>query len=373
MTTVGLAVALALGATLPPPPAGPDLRTSLPPAPVQLYRTVWQRPLVPVKPLEVGPQERGGAAVDPQRGLVIVGTRDAWLHAFRPDGTVAWELKGAGGGFGTPTIDGDTVYVGSSDGNLYAVAIPTGKARWIYPAKEDVSTRPALAGGLVLVASLQDTIFAVDARTGAWKWHHRREQKADSLTIFGAAAVAVGGGAAFAAYSDGFVASLDPATGASRWERRVAPTGTHLDVDSIALDGDRLYAAAYSGAVLALDARTGKDLWSFAAPAASRVAVGAGFVFAVTPTSVFVLAPTSGGVLWTAPLEGSPGAAPVLAGKWLLVPSGAGGLRWLEAATGRSLRHFDPGTGVLAAPGVGGGRVYVLSNGGDLLALDLAG
>jgi outer membrane protein assembly factor BamB len=370
MPVVGLALALALASTVPPPPAGPDARTTLPPAPLALYRVAWQRPLVPPQALEVGPQEHGAVAVDPQRGLAVVGTRDGWLHAFRPDGTVAWEFKAAGG-FGPPTIEGDTVYVGSSDGNLYAVAIPTGKARWTYAAKEDLSTRPALAGGLVIVASLQDTVFAVDAATGAWRWHHRREQKGEGLTIFGAASVSVSGGLAFAGYSDGFVAALDPATGAARWERRVSPSGTHLDVDSLAVEGDRLYAAAFSGAVLALEARTGKDVWSAAAPGASRVVVGGGFVFAVTSTSVVALAPLNGAQLWTTPLDGSPGATPALAGKWLLVPAGSGGLRWLEAATGRPLRRFEPGTGVLAGPGVGAGRVYVLSNGGDLFALDL--
>ena len=101
------------------------------------------------------------------------------------------------------------------------------------------------------------------------------------------------------------------------------------------------------------------------------MAVGGGFVYAVTPSSVFGLSPATGAALWTTPLEGSPGAPPALAGKWLLVPAGDAGLRWLEAATGRPLRQFEPGTGVLASPGVGSGRVYVLSNGGDLFALDL--
>ncbi len=361
--TAGLALALVLAA------AGPGVRTALPPAPVRLYTVAWQRPLVPLRSMEVGPQERGGVGVDPQRGLAVVGTRDGWLHAFRPDGSVLWELR-AGGGFGPPVVDGDTVYAGSADGMLYAVAIATGKPRWTYAAKEDLSTRPALARGLVLVASLQDTVFAVDAASGAWKWHHRRERKGEGLTIHGAASVQVAGDATFAGYSDGYVAALDVATGAARWERRVAPAGTHVDVDALALDGDRLYAAAYSGAVLALEARTGKELWSFPAPGASQVAVAGGVVVAVTPANVIGLTP-AGAALWTTPLEGSPGGPPAFAGKWLLVPAAQGGLRWLEASTGRPLRAFDPGTGVLAWPGIGSGRVYVLSNGGDLFALDL--
>jgi outer membrane protein assembly factor BamB len=359
-----LALALALAA------AGPGVQAQLPPAPVRLYRVAWQRPFVALRPFEVNPQERGGVAVDPQRKMAFFGTRDGWLHAVRADGTIAWELRSTGG-FGVPLVQGDTVYAGSSDGRLYAVAVATGTPRWTYEAREDLSTRPALADGLVLVQSLQDTVFAVDAATGAWRWHHRREQKGEGLTIFGAASVQVNGGTAYAAFSDGFAIALDVKTGAQRWSRRVAPAGTHLDVDGLAVDGERLYAAAFSGAVLALDARSGETLWSVEAPGATRLALAGGLVVAVTSASVVGLSPTDGGAIWTTPLGGSPSGAPAVAGKWLLVPAGPGGVRWLEAANGRLLRVFQPGTGVFGTPGVGGGRVYVLSNGGDLFALDL--
>ncbi len=72
-----LALALALAAT------GPGVETTLPPAPIQLYRVAWQKPLVRLELLETKPQERGGVAVDPQRGIAFVGTRDGWLHALR--------------------------------------------------------------------------------------------------------------------------------------------------------------------------------------------------------------------------------------------------------------------------------------------------
>ena len=92
----------------------------------------------------------------------------------------------------------------------------------------------------------------------------------------------------------------------------------------------------------------------------------------MTPSSVVGLSPVDGAAIWTAPLGGSPAGAPVLAGKWLLVPAGGGGLRWLEASTGRLLRVFEPGHRASPARrGVADGRVYVLSNGGDLFALDL--
>src|SRR5512133_2229257 len=227
MSALALALALA---------AGPGVRTTLPPAPVRLYEVAWQRPFVPVTPLDWKPEEHGGVAVDPVTKLAIFGTRDGWLHAVWPDGKLAWEYQ-ASGPLGPPAIEGDTVYVGSSDGKLYAVAIPTGKERWQYKAEEDLTTRPAVTQGAVFVASLQDTLFCVDAATGAWKWHHRRETKAAGFTIFGAASAVAGPDAVYAAYSDGFAAAIDPKSGAARWEKQIAPSDEHLDVDALALDG----------------------------------------------------------------------------------------------------------------------------------------
>lgn len=364
MTALALALALAA--------SGPGVRTSLPPAPVQLYRVVWQRTFVPPTALEYKIEERGGVAVDPATRLAIFGTRDGWLHAVRPDGTLAWEFQGAGP-FGQPRVDGDTVYVGSTDGRLYAVAIPTGKERWRYQTDEDLTTRPAVAHGLVFVASQQDTLYALDAATGAWKWHHRAEAKATGgFTIYGAAAAIAGGDVVYVSHSDGLAAAIDAKAGAAMWKKQLAVTGDHLDVDGLALDAGRLYAACYSGSVVAVNARTGEIVWTAAAPGASRVAVAEGLVVAVTASTIDAFSIADGSRAWSVPMRGSPETDPVPAGRWMLVPTGEQGLLWLETASGRVLRVFDPGTGVSASPAILGRRVYVLSNGGDLYALDLS-
>lgn len=362
MKAIALALALA---------TGPGVSSRLPPGPLDLYRIAWMRPVVGPRTMESRPLEPGGVAVDPQSGVAVFGTRDGWLHAIRPDASVAWELRTSGGFWAPPAIDGGVAYVGSTDGGLYAVAIATGKQLWRYDSKEELGTRPAIANGTVFVMSLQDTLFAVDAKTGAWRWHHRREPRA-GFTVRGAAWPVVRGDTVWAGYSDGFVAALDVANGQTRWERALAPAGDYLDIDSLQVDGKRLYAAAFSGAVLAVDAATGDPAWAFRAPGAVRVVASPSLVVAVTTTSVHGLDPVAGGVLWTAPIGGAPGGgAPVMAGPWVLVPAGEGGLRFLEASSGRTLRVLEPGTGIAATPGVGGERVYVLSNGGDLLALDL--
>ncbi len=364
MTALALALAL-----LASPPQG--MASQLPPAPLELYRVAWMRPFVGPQALETSALEPGGVGVDPQTGMAVFGTRDGWLHAVTPEGKVAWELKTEGGSWAPPAFDGDTVYAGSSDGRLYAIAISSGKQRWRYDAKEELGTRPVVADGTVFVMSLQDTLFAVDARTGAWRWHHRREPKS-GFSIRGAAWPAVRAGVVFAGYSDGFVAALESGTGKTRWERQVAPAGDYLDVDGLALEDGRLYVAAFSGSVLSLDVESGDVIWVFRAPGAVRLAAGPGLLVAVAANTLYGLSPASGSPLWSTPLEGAPGTGePVRAGQLILLPTGTAGLRFVEAASGRTLRTLDPGTGISGTPAVNGDRVYALSNAGELLALDL--
>lgn len=342
----------------------------LPPAPSDAWRVRWIRQQVAPDVLEWRPREPAAPAVDPLTGTVITGTRDGVLRARTPDGRALWEFR-AGGAFpAAPAIAGATVFAGSSDGKVYALELASGRERWRYAAGEEVGTTPAVAGGAVYVATLQDTLVALDAATGAWRWHHRRETPA-GFTVRGAAGPAVADGAVFGAFSDGHVVALDATTGAVRWQSKVAPAGQFVDVDStpVVKDG-RVYVAAYSGAIVALDAASGREEWSSRSPGASRVALAGDVVVAVTTTQVLGIGRGGGEVLWTAPLGGVPGGAPLVIGDRVFVPTG----RLLAAhdvGSGRRVLTFDPGTGVTAAPAASGERLYVLSNGGALIALDL--
>lgn len=357
-------VAAVLAAAVGAPPA--------PPAASTLYRILWTRQLTPATLLEYRPQEPGGAGVDPASGLVVVGTRDGWVHAFLPDGTRLWEFRTAGSFLAPPLVGSEAVYVGSLDGRLYAREKSTGKERWQYDVKEEIGSQPVAAGGLVYVATLQDTVLALDARSGAFKWHYRRDGSG-GFTIRGVARPVVEGGVLYAGFSDGTVAALDAAAGTLRWERRVAPRADFMDVDGIALDEGRLYAVAYSGVAVALDAATGKTLWEVKAPQACRVAAGKGYVGVVTLDAVLFMTGTDGKELWRLPLQGTPTGLPVALGRGLgllLVPNGQG-LLLIDARAGRVLRNFTRGEGASSSPVVADRRVYMLSNAGELVAVEL--
>jgi outer membrane protein assembly factor BamB len=343
----------------------------LPAAPSKIWSVAWQKQLVPPSLLDWHPQELGGPAIDPVSGMVIVGTRDGRLHCRDFDGARVWDLETGGRIDAPPRIDGNRVYFGSTDGKLYAVSLASGKVIWTYDTQEEVGTTPVVAGGLVLVMTLQDSLVAVDAQTGAWKWHHRREVK-EGFTIRGAASVMAAGGLAIGAYSDGAVAALDLATGGVKWERSVAPEGNFMDVDSLRLQGGRLYAAAYSGAIYALEPETGRQIWEVKAPGASRLTLSGGLLLAVTATQLLGIDAREGAVRWTLAFDGVPTGSPVILNNGLAAVPNAKGLLFVDTSAGHVVRVFNPGTGVSSTPAWLGQRVYVLSNAGDLLALDLS-
>jgi outer membrane protein assembly factor BamB len=343
----------------------------LPPAPAHVWDVEWTRRLVPPAALEWNVIEPGGPAIDPVSGKVVVGSRDAKLRAFDARGNRLWTFEAEDAFEGQANIHGGTVYAGSRDGRLYAIALDSGRERWRYDAGEEVGTRPVFANGTVIVATLQDTLIAVDAETGAWKWHHRRDVPR-GFTISGAAGPTVVGGTVYTAYSDGHVAALSAASGQVLWERLVAPPGQFLDIDSTpVVSGGRVYVAAYSGSVFALDAATGRVDWESKAPGAARVALAGEALVAVTLSQIVGFDPVDGRVLWTTPFEGVPAGQPVVVGTRVVFPA-TKSLLWIDSATGRMVATMNPGTGVSATPAVEGERMYVLTNGSVLVALDLA-
>src|SRR5579863_773985 len=72
----------------------------------------------------------------------------------------------------SPAVADGTVYVGSSDDNLYAVSAATGKKRWSFKTPSPVEASPAVANGLVYTGTGSEgpSFFALDQKTGKKRW-----------------------------------------------------------------------------------------------------------------------------------------------------------------------------------------------------------
>lgn len=84
---------------------------------------------------------------------------------------VKWTFKSGDDITASPVIDKDgTVYVGSEDGNLYAVK-SDGKVKWKYKTEEGISASPAIASDGTIYVTSGMTLYAVSS-SGKRKWSY---------------------------------------------------------------------------------------------------------------------------------------------------------------------------------------------------------
>jgi len=100
------------------------------------------------------------------------------------DGSVQWSVETGESVFSSPAVTDDTVYVGSHDDTVYALDRSTGEERWSFQTRGDVISSPAAVGvtsvtggpvgseggGTVYVGSSDGHLYALDASTGEERW-----------------------------------------------------------------------------------------------------------------------------------------------------------------------------------------------------------
>lgn len=206
------------------------------------------------------------------------------------------------------------------------------------------------------------------------------------------AAPIVAEGRVYAIDSESRVSAFDAKSGGRLWRTDLTPKKEddgHV-AGGIAFAMGRVYAATGFAQVIALDAKTGAETWRQPVPAPVRAAptVRAGLVFVVTVDNhVFALDADTGKQAWTyagitesAAILGS--AAPAADGGVVVVPFSSGELVALRADSGRMLWSDSLATArrtdqisalshIRGRPVIDRGRVFALSHGGVMVAIDM--
>lgn len=101
--------------------------------------------------------------------VLYVGSHDGYVYALSTiSGAELWRFATGGIVFASPAVgntqSGYTVIVGSADNNVYALNASTGAELWNFPTNGDVTTSPVLTqGGMVYVGSSDGFLYALDA------------------------------------------------------------------------------------------------------------------------------------------------------------------------------------------------------------------
>ncbi len=197
-------------------------------------------------------------------------------HALRELKGVKWQFKTQGTIVSSPAIANGVVYVGSSDGALYAVDQKSGQQKWKAQTRGPVASSPAVADGLVFFLSYDGGLYCLDANSGARKWRYATtfERRFEAKRLHGStpseqtvpdghdvflSSPLVFNGMVYFGSSDGNFYALEAKTGILQWKFETKGI-IHA---SPAQAGNTIYIGSWDSYLYALDADSGAEKWRF--------------------------------------------------------------------------------------------------------------
>ena len=311
---------------------------------------------------------------------------------------VKWKFYTGGMVIGSPAAVQGVIYVGSTDGNLYAIESESGKQKWRFQAKSRVPSSPAVSNGTVYFTAYDGNLYAVDASTGVLKWKFQTggERRFAGRHLHGVQPVAetmpdpfdcylssplVWNGAVFFGSGDSNVYSLNAESGAVNWKFK---TGDVVHASPALADGT-VFIGSWDSYFYAIDASTGLEKWRFKTGEdpdihnqvgiQSSAAVVEGTVyFGCRDSHLYALDESTGQKKWAFPAKGSwvVASPAVRDGKVYFATSDSSLVYAVDAKSGEvlysaGLNHWY----LYSSPAIAGSMLYVGSTQGRLVAVDL--
>lgn len=316
-----------------------------------------------VRAATAGRKEIRLTAADNQGALASTVT---YVDATAPLGMEKWRLSTQGPILSSPAIAADgTIYVGSSDRNLYALA-PDGSRKWSFPAGSAIAGTPAIGVDGTVYFAVSGKVYAVTP-SGSVKW-----SAPINGDVYGSVAIGARG-MIYVGATSGTLSAFN-ANGTLAWQLNL---GSSIECSpSIDAQGT-VHVGTFDGKLHAIYAG-GRPKWTFSAgstimasPAIGpdgTVYVGAmnGTVYAINPDGTQKWGVQRGAMVLS--------SAAIDASNTLYVGANNGTLAALDVATGTIKWEFLTAGAVTSSPALAAdGTVYFGSADGTMYAVDSQG
>jgi outer membrane protein assembly factor BamB len=287
-----------------------------------------------------------------------------WNKALRPLENTDRMRLAAGPGLGAGVL-----VVGSSDGEVAALAADDGRLLWSVVLGSEIVSTPAIDGTTVVARLANGQLIALDARDGSTRWI--ADQPVPSLSIRGGSRPVIAGPLVYAGFDNGKIAAYELARGQLSWEVPLAtPTGRSeierlVDADGLfQVTADEVFAVAFHGRAAALAASDGRTLWQRDMSSARGLVADFSAVYVTDADSqVWALDRGNGGPLWTqADLRARSITAPTRVGETLAVGDFEGFVHLLDRETGRIIGRTRLGPTPIVVPPLVIGEVMVVQD-----------
>lgn len=196
--------------------------------------------------------------------FIAVGSDDGGIYALHGNGSLRWKaattVNGEVASSPALSFDGSVLYTGSGSDGIYAFNTSNGGRLWRDNTSSYVFSSPAVGWAgpgqtlqTVYIGTVDGRLLALAHDTGAIRWAY-----AVGAPVYASPAIGLNGSVVFGCNSGALIA-LDGSTGALLWQ---AHTGAFI-VSAPTIDAaGNVYTGGYDGVVRALSP-AGKPLWTF--------------------------------------------------------------------------------------------------------------
>ncbi len=286
---------------------------------------------------------------------------------------------------GAIAFAGNTLFVATGLSEVMALDPGTGEIRWRAPLPAPARGGLAVAGGRLLVPTVENHLVGLSAEDGRVLWTFRGAP-VRALPL-GLPAPAVEGEIAVAGLASGEIVAVRVDTGRVQWSESLgtARGGVSLaDIGAITalpvIDRGRVFALGMAGAMAALDFRSGRRVWERELGGTVTPASVGDWVFALSANGeLAALGRDDGRIRWITPLPRFANEArrrnpitwgpPVVAGGRILLAGSHGELVEVDAASGALGQRLRLPDGATLQPAIADNSLYLLTDGGDVVAL----
>jgi outer membrane protein assembly factor BamB len=307
-----------------------------------------------------------------------------------------WKFKTRLAVVSSPVVVNGVLYAGSNDHNLYALDADSGTLKWQFKTGGRVASSPAVSGDAIYFGGYDGYFYALDL-AGKQKWRfqtdgERRyagthlhgvepamEKMPDPFDCYLSSPTVVDGTVYFGS-GDGFVYALDAATGLQKWKFH---TGDVVHSSPAVMDSV-VYIGSWDTYFYAIEAATGKQKWRFRTGddptfhnqigiQSSPLVANGTVYFGCRDSHLYAVNAQTGEQKWAFNTKGSwvIGSPALKDGRLYFTTSDSGLFHAVDAETGREIYTLSFLWPLFSSPAIAGNTLYVGSEEGKLLAIDL--
>lgn len=288
-----------------------------------------------------------------------------------------WDNRNSALIAGGPSAGMNKVFLGSENGDVFALDAETGALAWQVKVKGEVITPPVFDSGVLVVNTASGILKALDASSGEELW--KVEQDVPALTLRGISSPVIASGGVLVGTGKGELGVYILDKGQAGWTTEVGEaTGSTelqrvIDVDAApVVFGDKVYAISARGNLVAIELKSGRILWKRQYSSYRQIAVYRNNIFITnTRGHVYALNRLNGIERWSnVELNNRSVTGPAVVGQYVVVGDYEGYLHWINQETGEILsRHRVDSSGIHSTPTVSDDVIYSQSRNGELEAI----